>query len=345
MTKNSIEKTNNAINKINTIISESENIVLLAHINPDGDAVGSSIGMFNYLTFLGKNVTAIVPNEIPPYLKSIAGIENIHEYNKESDEMNKKIDEASLFICLDFNEIDTRIGDVSKRVRMNENAKKILIDHHIYTDNGDYDVMISDVDSCATSFLVTNLIIELAGKKAITVSSAEALYLGIMTDTGKFSYGNLSSELFKAAALLVECGAKPVDINNKILNVQTLTRTRLVGYCLYKKMKIVKHHRLAYITLTENELLNFNYTQGDTEGIVNMPLSIKGIDLSAIFIENRECIKVSLRSQGATAVDVNKLAREYFSGGGHKMAAGAKSFTTMDEAVKIFLDAVTKIYQ
>lgn len=345
MLESSIEKINCCVNELNELFSESENIVILSHINPDGDAVGSSIGFLTYLTSLGKNVTAIVPNEIPSYLKGVSGVEAIHEYSKESVEMNKKIAEASLFLCLDFNEIDTRIGMVAERVRMNENAKKVLVDHHILNDFSDFDVVISDVNSCATSYLVANIIIALAGVEAINNVAAEALYLGIMTDTGKFSYGSLTGELFRTVGHLVDRGANPVDINNNILNVQSITRTRLVGYCLYKKMHIVKHHRLAYITLSENELMNFNYKAGDVEGVVNMPLAIKGIELSAIFIENKECIKVSLRSQGSVAVDVNKLARENFSGGGHRMAAGAKSFTTMDEAVDIFLKAVAKIYQ
>ncbi|MFI3267630.1 MAG: bifunctional oligoribonuclease/PAP phosphatase NrnA [Rikenellaceae bacterium] len=345
MFENAIEKINSCAEQLRQLFSESDNIVILSHINPDGDSIGSSLALLSYLTTLGKNVNAIVPNEIPAYLKSVAGVEAIHEYNKESVEMNKVIEEASLFVCLDFNEIDTRIGYVAERVRLNETAKKVLVDHHILDDSSEFEVVISDVNSCATSYLMTNILVTLGGEEAISELAAEALYLGIMTDTGKFSYGNLSGDLFRAVALLVDRGAKPVDINNNILNVQTLTRTRLVGYSLYKKMQIVKHHRMAYITLSENELMNFNYRPGDIEGIVNMPLAIKGIELSAIFIENKECIKISLRSQGAVAVDVNKLAREHFSGGGHKMAAGAKSFTTMKEAVDIFLKAVTKIYQ
>ncbi|MFI3263007.1 MAG: DHH family phosphoesterase [Rikenellaceae bacterium] len=344
MLESGIEKINACVDDLRNLIHESDNIVILSHINPDGDALGSSIGILTYLTSLGKKVTAIVPNEIPAYLQNVAGVEAIHEYNKKSVEMDKAIAEASLFVCLDFNEIDTRIGNIAEKVRLNSTAKKVLIDHHILDNTDDYDVAISDVNSCATSYLVTNTLVALAGVEAINEVAAEALYLGIMTDTGKFSYGNLTGELFRTTAILVDRGAVPVEINNKILNVQTLTRTRLIGYCLYKKMKVVKHHRLAYITLSETELMNFNYKPGDIEGVVNMPLAIKGIDLSAIFVENKECIKVSLRSQGKVAVDVNKFAREHFSGGGHKMAAGAKSFTTMKEAVDVFLQGVARIY-
>lgn len=345
MLKMDIEKSNDTITKINTLFLESQNIVIVSHINPDGDAIGSTIGLYNYLLSKDKNVTAIVPNEVPQYLKNISGVSEIHEYSKEFDVLDRVIEDATLIVCLDFNDITTRLGVMGEKLMTNVGAKKIIIDHHEGIDAEMFDVVISDVSAAATALLVANLLYALDGKEAINELSAEALYLGLMTDTGNFSYGNLSGDLFRTVAMLVDCGAKPVEINNKVLNVQTLTRTRLVGYCLYKKMKIVKHHRLAYITLTETELMNFNYRQGDTEGIVNMPLSIKGIELSAIFIENKECIKISLRSQGTTAVDVNRLARENFTGGGHKMAAGAKSFTTMDEAVSIFLKAVENIYK
>lgn len=333
------------IEKLTTILSKPKKIILVSHINPDGDAVGSLLGFSGYLTAKGHSVTVIVPNEVPRYLKGVVGVDCIREFHKESDDLKPLIADAEVIGCLDFNEIENRIGDLATYILANESANTILIDHHLGCEGAKFDFSYSNPHAAAASFLVAKLIIELSDTEYIDEQMAEQLYLGIMTDTGNFNYGDLTPELFRIVATLVEQGAKPVSIINKVFNVQSHTKMKLLGYCLYTKMRLIKHHRTAYITLTESELLNFNFRSGDAEGIVNYPLSLDGIDFSAIFIENRECIKVSLRSQGENAVDVNSFARKYFKGGGHRMAAGAKSFDTMSNTVEIFLAGVNNLYR
>lgn len=333
------------VKKIEEILSSPQNIILVTHINPDGDAVGSSVAMARYLTLKGHSVVAITPNEVPPYLKKMVGVEILHDYSREFEVLDRAIEEASVIICVDFNEIATRIGIMAEKIYENKSAVRVVIDHHLSPVESDYNVVVSDQTSPSTTFIIAKLIEAMGDRDIIDKIIAENLYLGMVTDTGNFSYGNLSSDFFCVVAMIVEKGVNPVEINNKVFNTHSLTRMRLVGYCLFKKMHIIKHRRMAYITLSETELMNFNHKSGDTEGIVNMPLSIEGIELSALFIENKECIKISLRSQGANAVDVNRLAREHFSGGGHRMAAGAKSFATMEETVDKFVKAVDMIYQ
>lgn len=334
------------INKFQELIKTPQNIVVLTHHNPDGDAVGSVTAISHYLINKGHIVTPIVPNEIPAYLKKVNGIDIIHDYSKEYEVLDRVIREATLFICVDFNEITVRIGQaIAESVMSNLDAKRVVIDHHLMPNIDLYDVAFCDSDAPATCYIIAKLIEQMGDMPEITPVIAEAIYLGIMTDTGSFSYANLSSDLFRIVSLIVDKGASPVEINNKVSNVQSITRMRLIGYGLYEKMKVIKHRRMAYITLSETELMNFNYRSGDTEGLVNLPLSIEGVELSALFIENRECIKISLRSQGKNAVDVNSFAREYFSGGGHKMAAGAKSFNTMEKTVEIFINGVDKLYR
>ena len=329
--------------KIKNILYSKKNIVLLGHINPDGDAVGALIAFGGYLRGLSYNVTLITPNEAPHFLRKLKDFHTISDFSKNEALLIPKIEKADLIFCLDFNELDTRIGDVAMYALKNVKAQKVLIDHHQNPPLDLYDAAVSDTNASSTCYLVFKILEELGELDRITQEMAEAIYVGMMTDTGNFSYGNLTPDLFRVLSVLVEKGANPVALNSMVFNTQTESRMRLMGYVLYEKMEVTANGNAAYIALSAGELRRFNYKSGDTEGLVNLPLSIADVTLSAIFIEMPDCIKISLRSRGADAVDVNVFAGHYFVGGGHKNAAGAKFFGTLEDAVKQFEKGIDEL--
>lgn len=329
--------------QINDFLTGAENILVLSHVNPDGDAVCSSVAWGRYLMKRGHSITIIMPNDIPRFLKNVAGIELVHFFDSQKAELTETVQKADLIFCLDFNEIETRLGQLSEPVSANRKAKKVLIDHHPNPSEELYDAVFSDATASSTAYLVYKLIEAMGGGDMIDEGMAEAVYVGMMTDTGNFAFGNLIPDTYRVVAALVERGASPVRLYNEVFNTQTAERMKLLGYVLYCKMKLIENKGVGYITLTKEELLRFDHKQGDTEGMVNFPMSIQGIDFSVIFIETAECIRISLRSKGEHAVDVDAFARTYFTGGGHRNAAGAKSYTSMEEAVRIFLDGVDRM--
>lgn len=323
--------------KIKKVLDLAKNIVIVSHANPDGDAVGSCIAWERWLRGPERHVTTIMPNDVPRFLKKMKGMETVRCFENHEAELTPVIERADAVCCLDFNEISTRLGGMAPALMANVRAARILIDHHLDPPLDQYAAAVSDPGASSTSYLVYQVIEALGGADRVDRVMAEALYTGMMTDTGNFSYGNLTPDTYRVVGRLVERGADPARINVEVFHNQTENRMRLLGYVLFRKMTVLPRLGAAYITLSRNELYRFKHKQGDTEGMVNYPMSIEGIGLSAIFIETTECIKISLRSQGPDAVDVNRFARRYFTGGGHRNAAGAKSFTDMDAAVRIFL--------
>ena len=316
------------------IDSGPRKVVLVTHTNPDGDAVGSSLAWAELLDKKGHDVTCVVPNRYPSFLEWMPGIERLKIFKYDEDgAIARKISESELIFCLDFNQI-TRLERLSDAITANNTAKIVLIDHHLNPSAG-YDLLLSYPESSSTSFLVYEIIEQIEGTAAITKSMGENLYVGMMTDTGNFSFSNLTPELFRAVAGLVEKGVDVARINSNVYNSFTEDRLRLLGYAL-NKMETFKagNIELAYIALKENELRRFNFQPGDSEGFVNYPLTIRTMSMSASFIETRKFIRVSLRSRGD--VDVNLFAGKYFGGGGHRNAAGGKSFLSMAETIAHF---------
>lgn len=318
-------------------------ILILAHTNPDGDAIGSSLAWRAYLAQLGHKTRCIMPNRYPYFLEWMNDIAHVSIFKEDTDgEMARFIGEADIIFCLDFNQID-RLEGLSEAVETNSNARKILIDHHLYPPADEYDLQFSDPKACSTSYIVYRLIVELAGTTdVIDYSMAEALYVGIMTDTGNFSFSNLTSNLFRAVAVLIEKGISIPLIHNAVYNNFSEGRMRLLGYVLNEKMVVTYEYGAAYVTLTEEEMRRFNFKQGDSEGFVNFALAIRGIMMSAMFVESRQHIRVSLRSRGKA--DVNVFARRYFNGGGHRNAAGGKSFVSMEETIERFKEALKEYF-
>ncbi|MBO4993615.1 MAG: DHH family phosphoesterase, partial [Alistipes sp.] len=244
--------------------------------------------------------------------------------------------EADVIFCLDFHSL-SRLDQLSEVIAANTSAKRVLIDHHLNPTES-FDIMFSHPEASSTCFLVYKLLEALWGAEYVTASQAEVLYVGMMTDTGNFSFSSLTPELYQSLAVLSATGINIPQIYNNVYNSFTEGRARLFGYAINRKMKMLRKGTVAYMSLTEEEMRRFWFQQGDSEGFVNYPLSIKKMRMSAIFIEHKDFIRVSLRSRGA--VDVNLFAARYFEGGGHHNAAGGKSYVSMAETIARFEAAV-----
>ena len=314
----------------------NQNIVLLAHTNPDGDAIGSSLAWAEFLRSMGHKVTCIIPNKYPYFLDWMKGIEEFVIYRNDTEGVgDRAIEQAELIFCLDFNAL-SRLENLSEAIDRNTTAKRVLIDHHLQP--GEFDLSFSYPECSSTCFLVYTLIAEMGGEDKISQQMGEALYVGMMTDTGNFAYSHLTPELFRAVAVLIERGVVIPDVYNHVYNAFTEGRARLFGYCINRKMQLIEDGTVAYMSLTEKEMRRFQFQQGDSEGFVNYALTIKKMKMSAMFSQHRKFIRVSLRSRGD--IDVNLFARKYFNGGGHKNAAGGKSFDTMEETIDHYIRSV-----
>lgn len=330
--------TNDKISKFFSLIDSSERIVILAHTNPDGDAIGSGLGLLRALRgkFTDKKIRFYVPNDMPQSLKFLDNKRDVEVFAASKNESTAYIAAADLIIMVDFND-PTRLEGMSAALDRNFFASKVLVDHHLNAKQ--FDINFHSAESSSTALLVYYLV-EAMGIK-LTQEIGEPLYSGMLTDTGGFMFSNLCPELYRAVANISETGVNLVRINREIFNTQSEERVRLNSYLLSNKLTIIKEHRSAYITLDQEEKLEHNYQIGDTEGLVNVPQTIEGVDFSTLLIENKDHIKLSLRS--LTDIDVNAIANEHFNGGGHKNAAGGKFYGTMDEAVAVLMSIIEKI--
>ena len=312
-------------------------IVILSHTNPDGDAVGSSLAWAEVLRARGHEVTCVVPNKYPYFLDWMPGIEEVVVFKTDTEgRAVKAIAEADVLFCLDFNAV-SRLEILSETIQGNTTARRVLIDHHLQPDEG-FDIVFSHPESSSTCFLVYCLVEAMYGTGAITRRMGELLYVGMMTDTGNFAFSHLTPELFRAVAVLLEKGISIPEIHNSVYNAYTEGRARLFGYAINRKMALIEDGTVAYMSLLESEMRRFQFQQGDSEGFVNYALTVKKMKMSAMFLAHRKFIRVSLRSRGD--VDVNLFARKYFSGGGHKNAAGGKSFVSMQETIAHYIKSV-----
>ena len=334
-----MELSQEKINALRLLVeTEPQNIVILSHTNPDGDAIGSSLAWGEALRKKGHKVTCIVPNKYPYYLDWMTGISELVIFKNDSEgRAIKAVAEADMLFCLDFHTLSRLDEPLSRVIAQNSSAKRVLIDHHLNPSES-FDVMFSHPEASSTSYLVCNIITALWGAESISAAQAEVLYVGMMTDTGNFSFSNLTPALYRTIATLAETGINIPQIYNNVYNSFTEGRARLFGYTINRKMRFMRKGTVAYMSLTEDEMRRFWFQQGDSEGFVNYPLTVKKMRMSAIFIEHKDFIRVSLRSRGA--VDVNLFAGRYFEGGGHHNAAGGKSFVSMEETIARFEAAV-----
>ncbi len=325
------------IEQLRALLAERpQRIVIVSHTNPDGDAIGSSLAWAEVLRGMGHTVHCIVPNRYPYFLNWMPGIKELIIFKDTPEEALQRVEEAEIIFCLDFNDL-SRLEILTDTLNRNTSARRILIDHHLSPAEG-YDLYFSHPDASSTCFLVYAMIEALFGVEQITRPMAEVLYVGMMTDTGNFAFSFLTPELFRAVAVLIERGIVVPEIHNRVYTSYTAGRARLFGFAINRKMELIHNGRVAYMSLTEAEMRRFGFQQGDSEGFVNYPLTIKKVKMSVMFIEHTNFIRVSLRSRGQ--VDVNLFARRYFNGGGHKNAAGGKSFLSMEETIAHYVRSV-----
>ena len=321
--------------KLKNLLSAKQNVVITTHVNPDGDAIGSSVALLNFLIKMGHDVSVIVPNDYPDFLKWMKNDELIINYSNSKNESQDKIKNASLIFCLDFNNLN-RINELGDYIS-DSKAKKVLIDHHL--DPSDfYDFKIHDVKASATAELVYNFLIEL-DSNAVDKDISEALYTGILTDTGSFKF-SMSPKVHKIVSDLMIRGVDIGFINNKIYDSNSLDKLKLIGYALSEKLEVISNGNAAYIVLSRKDLKDHNFKKGDTEGLVNYALSISNVNMAVLIIETKERIKFSFRSIGQFSV--NEFAKKYFNGGGHKNAAGGSLEDKLSVALEKFLKDISK---
>jgi len=311
------------------------NILLVCHVNPDGDAIGSQLALYHYLKSTGKNVEMISPNYLQEFLKWMKGVDKINIFIKDRNGCRSIIFKSDLIIMLDFNQ-PGRLGEMEELVVASK-ARKIIIDHHL--NSADFsDLLISDPTKCSTSELLHQLITSLNNGPFKEIAFAEAIYVGIVTDTGNFNHGSYTGETFRTIADLLDAGINKERIFNLVFNNFSADRMRLHGFALNERMIILEEYGAAYISLTKEDLKKYNYKKGDTEGFVNLPLSISGINFSAFFVEKEGFIKLSFRSKGSFSV--SEFAEKYFGGGGHRNASGGDHYDTLENTLVYFLMAV-----
>lgn len=321
------------LKELKTVLNQPQNIVIVPHKNPDGDAMGSTLALYHYLTGQGHDAIVIAPNDYPDFLKWLPGDNNVLIF--ENDQVNAEalIQEASLIFTLDFNALH-RVGDMVNSLEAST-ATKIMIDHHQQPD--DYAKYIySDVSMSSTCEMVYNFIEILDDLDKIDKDIATCLYTGIMTDTGSFRFPSTTSRTHDVISQLIAKGANNSEIHNKVFDTNSYSRLQLLGRAM-KNLKVITEFSTAYISLSQDELDEFNFKKGDTEGFVNYGLSLKGIVFAAIFIENKQddIIKISLRSKGEFSV--NEFSRTHFNGGGHTNAAGGRSHDSLESTIDNFI--------
>jgi bifunctional oligoribonuclease and PAP phosphatase NrnA len=322
------------ISNFSEFLSQPRNAVILTHFKPDADALGSSLGLAGYLKKKGHQTTVITPSDYPDFLSWMKGNNEVVVFHKDKPAIAQSlIDNADIIFCLDFSSLN-RINELGVMVQ-HAKAKKVLIDHHLEPERfADFEQW--DTTAASTAELVYQVIKELGDAHLIDADLADCLYAGIMTDTGGFRHGNTNHKVFQAAGELVALGANPYQVSKLIYDTNSIERLRLMGYVLSEKLQVLPEFHTAYIVLSSEDLKKYSSQTGDTEGLVNYGLSIKGIRLSVLISDRKENIKLSFRSLGDFSV--NDLARKHFNGGGHRNAAGGQTTLTLDQTVKLFLD-------
>jgi bifunctional oligoribonuclease and PAP phosphatase NrnA len=326
--------TNENVQLIRNELNKAKNIVITSHKSPDGDSVGSSLGLYHFLVDLGYQLTICHPDPAPEFLLWIEGTDVIKSWQKDNELAVELIENADLIFCLDYNG-SNRVGSDMQPALENSKAFKIMIDHHESPQENFFNLLYSDTTCCSTSQMIAELILTMGEEKRLNAKIGEALYCGIMTDTGSFRFPSTTAETHEIIAKLIRYGVKPNLIHENVYDSNTLDRIQLRGYALSEKMQIWEEYKTAVIYLTEEELKRFNYKKGDTEGLVNVALSIVGVQRAAYFSESEGYVKISFRAKGE-GYEINQLAATYFEGGGHKFASGGRHDMPIESAVERF---------
>ena len=325
------------INNFRDFISHYKRVVIVSHVNPDGDAIGSSLAFYYFLDKLGIDAKIIIPNDFPSFLAWMPGIENILIFDKNSEKGVEYLNNADLICYLDFNH-PSRTGLIHNDLCHCKKTPRILIDHHRDTDYSQFVAYLSDAETSSTSELVAELIQYHGFEKYLDDKIATSLLVGIMTDTGSFSHSIYHPETFEICGKLISPSVNYQLIHNKIYNTFSADRLRLLGHCISNRMTILDEYHTAYIYLSKADLDAYNYQVGDTEGVVNFPLMIENIIMSVLITERQGVIRFSFRSKGNFSV--HEVAKEHFNGGGHTNAAGGTLNCSIEQAIKAFLDVL-----
>jgi phosphoesterase RecJ-like protein len=314
------------------LLRSPRRVAIVTHYNPDGDALGSSLGLMHVLKAMGHQAQVVLPNPAPKNLHWMPGHAGAIDHDAAKEAAEKAIADADLVFCLDFNRAD-RVHGLEAAVRAA--SVKVLIDHHQDPDMELAAVRFSDTSASSTCQMVYDVIAMLGAVERIDADAATCIYTGILTDTGSFRFPSTSAHTLRVAADLLERGAVPHMIHAAIMEDSAEGRLRLLGFSLFERMRVHPELGTTVIALSKADLERFNYAPGDTEGLVNYGLSIRGIRLSAFFVERADAVKISLRSKGQ--LPVNEFLSAHFQGGGHANASGGQTSETLDGAVERFM--------
>mgnify|MGYP001599548643 CR=1 FL=1 len=326
---------NTISHNLSDLKASSGKIVITTHHKPDGDAMGSSLGLYNYLASAGVDSKVITPTDYADFLWWLPSNENVIVYEGNEEQSNKDILDADYIFCLDFNALG-RINKMGEVVDQS-NAKIVLIDHHRDPQNFDNERYCS-IGASSTCELIYHYITEFLDKKLLTKEVGECIYTGLITDTGSFKYGSTTSTTIRTAADIMDLGVVPAKIYEQLFDQNRLERLRLLGYYLSNKIEIIEDGKIALAHLTNEELKRYNVKTGDTEGFVNYGLAIKGVVMSALVIDREYLVKMSFRSKGD--FPCNEFSAEFFGGGGHRNAAGGASKDTLENTLNKFKESI-----
>jgi len=322
--------TDEKVLELRQFLASPRTITIVSHKSPDGDAIGSSLGLYHYLSGQGHRVHVVMPNDYPDFLKWMEGTDRVILHERHVAKTEALVHGCDLLCCLDFNTPSRAFG-LEKSIRASK-ALKLMVDHHPQPEPF-VDFMLSDVSSGSTAQLIYRLI-TLLGHTVPSKACGECLYAGILTDSGSFRFPSTTAETHRIVAELLEVGVDNAGVYDRIHNASSEHRLRLLGYCINDKLTVLPQFSVGFITLSLEEKERFHHQSGDTEGTVNYPLSIEGVHFAAIFIEDKDMVKISFRSIGD--FDVNAFARNHFEGGGHRNAAGGRSDLSLAETVEKF---------
>ena len=329
---------NDQLALMDQLISDANTVLVVCHKSPDGDAIGSLLGWAEFMRLRGKDVTMIVPDQYPDFLKWLPNTDKIVRYDKHTDKCDMLFKIADLVFCLDFN-TPSRVDEMQHAL-VNSPAKKVLIDHHLKPDVP-ADLVVSQPEASSTCELVFRIVWQMGAFADLGKPFAVPVYCGMMTDTGGFTFNSNRPEIFQIISELLTKHIDKDRIYRNVFHNYSENRLRLTGYVLYEKLVYMPEYHAAYYSLTRDELKRFNYIKGDTEGLVNMPQQIKGLKLSISLREDTEknMVWVSLRS--VDDFPCNQMAEEFFNGGGHLNASGGKIEGTIEEAIEITKKAIS----
>lgn len=330
-----------SIEAFQQLIGDAKHIVITAHKSPDGDSIGSSLGLYHYLTQLNENVNLCHPDKAPHFLHWMPDFSQILSLDEQAQEVENHLLKADLIFCLDYNS-PSRIGNMEKLLSQST-AKKIMIDHHRDPDESFCDLMFSDISSCSTAQLIYE-IIEASGQlDKISTASAKCLYTGIVTDTGSFRFSSTLPKTHRIAADLLSRDINHAEIHENTYDTNSLDRIKLVSFALLEKLVVLEQYQTAYISLSSEEQTRFNATKGDTEGLVNQALAVQGVRMAVFFKESDGIVKISFRSKGK--IPVSEMAKGHFGGGGHLNASGGKFVGNIENAIQKFVTILPKFVE